>query len=243
MTRDAQGSDPLVELFAERKARPSATDADPPADDVWAVVNGQRSREETLALLDRTADDPRLALEWRLARELGEHIEESAGAGDRVADEGAAGVGDGTERAGQASPSSRTSTRWRSVLPWAASLLLTLGSLVYFMWPGDPPAFRNTETPPIESLLEPGVEIDRADAVLRWRGPEGARFEISVLRQDDLTEIFRVADLIESHIALPLAVTDALPPDTELLWRVEAVLENGERVRSATFRIRLREKE
>lgn len=243
MNRADQGRDPLAKIFAERPTRPSSTEPDPTADEVWDAATGQLAPDETLALLDRTVDDPRLAMEWRLARELGAHVAARDDAGARTESEDAPWEGDDQGRAGQGPPS-RWPSRWRAALPWAASLLLTLGALVYLVWPEvDPPVFRNPEATPIESLLAPEVEVDHADTLLRWRGPEGARFEVSVLRQDNLTQIFHVTGIAESQITLPATVLDTVPPGVVLLWRVEAVLDHGERIRSATFRMRVREKQ
>lgn len=237
MKRPIQDADPVSKAFAERRFRSASPDADPAAEEVWDAATGKLSPEDALALLDRTIDDPRLALEWRLARAIGEELVADERAPSPTDPETVGPVGVGAEPTGIPSGTAR-GRRGRIVLAWAASLLLAIVALVYFLRPDtEAPIYRNPAETRIESLLATDSAIDRSGTVLRWSGPDGARFEVSVLRQDDLREIFRATDLTISQVTIPADILQPLPADLVLLWRVEAVLEGSERIRSDTFRV------
>ncbi len=219
MKHPTHDTDPLVQAFADRRTRPATTEPDPTAEDVWDAVNGDLPADETQHLLDRTIADPRLALEWRLARALGEELRADAQNEEQV-------------------DAPRLRGRWRTPLLWAASLLFAVVSLVYVLQPPpDSSVYRDPGQTSIESQLAPGATVDRNGTVLRWRGPAGARFEISVVREDDLSEVFAARDLTVSEVTIPAAVLRSLPVDLVLLWRVEATLEDGTQIDSPTFRI------
>lgn len=225
MSSDPFDSEALRKAFGERpdRSRPEGeAEQEPSPEQIWDAVRGELDRDAALALLDRSVEDPQLALEWRLAKALGEELDAETGTPVVPL------------------PAEDPSWHWRPALLVAASLLVaTLTAVLLFPpGPGPSPVFRAGEEARIESLLPAGSELSAQNRTLRWQGPEGARYTISVLRADDLREVFQRQQLSVSQVELPPAVLEGLAPGTELLWRVEAVLGDGRKARSETFRLR-----
>ncbi|MEM7049317.1 MAG: hypothetical protein AAF604_06645 [Acidobacteriota bacterium] len=215
--------------FQDRSA--GADDQQVPADEIWQAVRGELPRDATQEMIDRTIEDPDLAWEWRLAREL--EAERQAEEGRSV--EGAAGRD-------RVVPLRRSS--WPRAPLIAAALALAMLSAIFFLRPADEePIFRDPGGPVVESMLESDEALTAAAATLRWTGPEEARYTVSVLRADDLSELFRSADLAATEVTLPPELLADLPAGSVLLWRVEATLPDGSRVASPTFRQALRRAE
>jgi hypothetical protein len=198
----------------------------PDPEAVWDTVSGDLPAGEPLALLDRAIDDPDLELEWRLARELQGELAEAVLRST---------VRDRAPRAG-----SDTIRGRRNLALVAAAVLVAASAATLFLLrsPDEGRVYRQSGAAAVQSLLPPGGELSSADPVLRWSGPEGARYEVSVLREDDLTEVFRAEGLEAAEVELPAAALAALAPAEMLLWRVEAVLAGGQRVVSPTYRVR-----
>lgn len=90
----------------------------------------------------------------------------------------------------------------------------------------------------VRLLVPDGQALPRDDFVLRWQGPEGARYDVRVMTAD-LDEVAVVTDLTASELRLGEEELAGLAAGTTLLWQVEAYLPNGERFPSPAFRARL----
>ena len=130
----------------------------------------------------------------------------------------------------------------RSWLPLAAAAVLLLAIAFAIQRPVDvPPVIeRGEETAaPLRSALEEGVKMPRSNFELRWEAADDwqeARFSLRVTTTD-LQLITEVQDLEETRYRVPPEALDGLPTPSPLLWQVEAVRPNGQRVRSSTFLI------
>jgi hypothetical protein len=204
-------------LQRTRPAHDGGRKADgPEPESGWDAVSGDQPEAERLALLDRSRDDPDLGIVWRLARALRGELAEP-----------------GPQRTGR-----QRAPRRRALALVAAAVLVAVSAATVFLMRspggGEPPVYRQSGDAAIESLLPPGGELSSVAPVLRWSGPEGARYEVSVLREDDLSEVFRAEDLEVAEVELPPAVREVLTPGETLLWRVEAEVAGGRRVASET---------
>lgn len=208
-------------------AVPQATCPDP--ERLWDAVRGELGPGDVRQVIDHTATCGACAEAWRLAREIAPAAEEAA---DR-----------------RRSPlRAAVHSRWR-VASWgamaaAAMVLLVVG----LQWRdgfdpaagGDtaslesPPVFRGAETAVIRSLVPSEATLPRQDFVLRWEGPEGARYDLWV-NTDDLMAVTEASDLDAPEYRVPEADLAAVAPGSRLLWRLEARLSDGGTARSATF--------
>ncbi|MEM7480802.1 MAG: hypothetical protein AAF481_06485 [Acidobacteriota bacterium] len=220
MTRQDGERERLSRALREGAGRTERS-SDIASETVWAAVRGELPPAELRELLDRSIEDPDLALEWQLARELQAELAE-----------------DERQRSEMATPPSR----WRGLSAVAAALLVAVMASWFIFQPEQKPVYRDPAGAAIESLLPADAELSSESLVLRWSGPPEGRYRISVLRQTDLREVFRAADLEvgpdgEGAVELPPTVVDGLAADGVLLWRVEAELPDGEPLQSQTFRV------
>lgn len=237
MTEPTFDLDTLRKAFQDRGPSRPETEASadplseaPTPDEIWDAVRGEGDEAHRLALVDRATDDPGVAFEWRLARELQREMDLEAAADESSSPEVRAAE---ASRFGRPAPSS---TRW---LALAASLVLAVVVAVFFIpWDDDGVVTRNGDAQTIEALTGIDAPLPSEAPTLRWTAVGGARYKVSVLRADDLDEVFRATDLERPQVDLPKFLWSVAAGD-ELLWRVEALLPSGERVRSETFRLRL----
>jgi hypothetical protein len=96
------------------------------------------------------------------------------------------------------------------------------------------PGFRTTAEEPIRSLLPPAKPVSRERCVLRWAGPEGARYEIRVATED-LTVLAETQNLTAAEYQVRKEVLTTLPSGARLFWQIKAILPGGQRLTSRTF--------
>lgn len=127
---------------------------------------------------------------------------------------------------------------------WAAiALVLVAGVVISYqrrLDPDEPPVYRGAEDAEIVSLLEAAPRLPRQAALLRWKGPEGARFELTITTAE-LRKVHQALDLEQNTYQVPEEVLTSIPDGSRLLWRVEAVLPDGRRVSSSTFDFELKD--
>lgn len=193
-------------------------DACPPTDRIWAASHGELDAEATGEVVDHLHACPSCAAEWRAA------------APAREASAGSA-----------SSPAGRRSApvAW---LALAATLIVAVG-LVFLLRPGttlEAPAFRADQDPGIRSLIPDGAALPRESFLLRWEPVEDeALYTVHVDRQD-LTSVHDARDLTASELLVPEEALEDVPAGATLIWRVEAHLVDGTRVRSGAFLVRVR---
>ena len=186
-------------------------------EDIWEAVQGHRSEAQVRALLEHSIFCVDCAALWRLARELGAAAREAAvpiPLWTRV-----------------------RRSRWASgagVLAAAAVLALALSPRILHR---DVAELRGGESDVLSPLGEPLLR--RAHPVLRWSGaPEGSRYAVTVSTLD-LTILYRTSDLSTAEVELKPAVLAGIPAGVTIVWRVDATLPDGRRLRSKAFLSRL----
>jgi hypothetical protein len=183
---------------------------------VWRAVSGEAPAEERREVVEKVAEDPSWAFAWRAADELWTASREAA-------------------------PARRTASRWSSSVGWAAlaaGILVTVGLGIWNAPAPAPSLDRGGAGDRIESLLPEGQPLARTAAVLRWKGPPGATYDVRV-SSEDLVHVHTATGLGEGTYRLPAEVLAPLPSPGRLLWQVEARLPSGETVRSETFVLKL----
>lgn len=185
------------------------------ADEVWAAARGETSAERAKASLQHSLHCSECAEAWRFAGELARHA--SGGSPGRV---------------------SASRAKYWGFAGLAAALFL-VGLVVLprlLQSPGVPsPIERDEGRLRIESLVPEDRPLKRDGAILRWSaGPEGALYDVEVV-EEDLDEIFRARDLRTNEVRIPPATLKSLASGAKLLWRVDVVLADGDRVSSPTF--------
>ena len=204
----------LREAFQAQRAAATPPDACPPAAEIWSAVRGELTAEQRRALIDHTSACGACAEAWRLAMDVSRD------------------------------PISTHRPWWRTFAPLAAAaaLILALGGGLW-LWrapgPVDTPGFRGGDAPVIRSLVPEGKALPRQDFRLRWsEGPEGSNYDVRVTTES-LQVLAGGRRLAEPSFLVPESALAPLPKDSKILWRVEAVLPDGERVASPTFVTRL----
>lgn len=98
------------------------------------------------------------------------------------------------------------------------------------------PAFREAPgSATIRSLVPEDHPLPRDGAVLRWStAGEGARYTVELSSQD-LTPLHTQHALAVTEFSVPRDVIERLGTAPTLVWRVEARLPDGRRVRSGAF--------
>jgi hypothetical protein len=193
-------------------------DACPATDRIWAASHGELDAGATGEVVDHLHACPSCAAEWRAAAPA---VEESTAAT--------------SSPAGRRSPP----VAW---LALAATLIVAVG-LVFLLRPGatfEAPAFRADQEPGIRSLIPEGAALPRDRFLLRWEPVEDdALYAVQVDRQD-LTPVHDARDLGVSELLVPEEALQDVPAGATLVWRVEAHLVDGTRVRSGAFLVRVR---
>lgn len=128
--------------------------------------------------------------------------------------------------------------RWLPAAAAAAIVVLAGVGLFIARQAKKEPTYRVENRPAIESLVPEDQALSRANPTLRWSGPEGASYSV-VVTTGRLEVLAQAEGLTESEYRLPASVVSELTPGTVLLWHVEALLPDGARVPSKTFRVRI----
>lgn len=192
----------------------------PGAHDLEAVrraVDGELSRGELLALVDRTSGEPALALAWSLALELRRQLTPTP--------------------ATAAAPARPFRLKPRAALAGLA----VAASVVFALWLGSPSLqiTRGRSEPAITTILTDGASLPRGRFELTWTAPFAeARYDVDVLNED-LHAVYRVQGIQETHLIVPPEALAGIPSGSTILWRVEALAPSGETVLSPTFVQRL----
>lgn len=206
--------DRLRRAFAAGSERAAG---DCPAPDLlWAAAAGELPPAERRAVIDHTSRCAACAEDFRLVAEMARQAPSAAApAPGRLI----------------AGPWATRERRW---LIGSLAATLLIGVLVAGLW-------RNLRGPEIErggeaeivSLL--GAQpLFRENAVLRWQGPPGARYAVTVTTRD-LRLVDEARDLEQSSHRIPPEKLAGLAPGTPLDWRVEALLPDGRRLSSPLF--------
>lgn len=266
MTSETFSDERLRRAWAERGAsseaetpnelQPSTDQEATDPDLVWKALHGELPADERRALVDRLADDPQLALEWRLALELSPELGVDAPTLDAPADGSESDDGGHETAENEDTENEDTENEdaenedaeivriddWRRrarPLLFAAAALVALLIGFRVLWkepPGPtPPIYRGAELE-IEAIT--GDTFSLADPTLSWTPLEGARYQLKV-DTEDFDPITRVEGLEEPRYRLPSAELEALAPETLLYWQVTAELPDGREIRSRTFQVRL----
>lgn len=225
-------NEPTAEIVRLRERfHAAAGEAERPADcpgaeRIWDALHGGLSPGERRMIIDHTARCPGCAEAWRLAREIG-------GSGPAVEHTAAAHAGVG--------PVHGIGWRRWGPLAAAAALVVVVGLMLHHgpIRDDQAPHYRTGEETAIRSLLPAEVPLSRSACLLRWSGgPEGARYDVEVATAD-LEVIARARGLELSEFTVPAGRLVNLPPEAELLWRVEATFRDGRRISTPTFINRL----
>lgn len=130
-------------------------------------------------------------------------------------------------------PAARRRPRWAAAGAIAAAVLL----FVFVRPKTVEPVYRGETAPQIRSLLT-GDAQPRSALVLRWSGPAGARYSVT-LATKDLRQLFRASGLTQTEAPVPETAFKDVARGTELIWRVEASLPGGNRTESPAFSLKL----
>lgn len=182
---------------------------------VWSAVSGESPAEERRAVVEKVAQDASWAFAWRVAHELWTASRDAEG-------------------------SRRTASRWSNV-GWGALAAGLIAAAGLGIWIGRAPARpvdRQGATDHIESLRPEGLALRRTGAVLRWKGPPAATYDLRV-SSEDLLHVHTASGLKEGEYLLPAEFLAPLPDGARILWQVEAHLPDGETLRSETFVMKL----
>lgn len=224
MTMTIEDDAALREAFAARTGPgPGGPGACPAPERIYDAARGALPPGDVREVVEHLAVCPECAEAWRLAAAL---EEEARAAGEEAA--------------------------FRPALrrPWylqplrvAATVALALVA-VAVVWkvvqqPEEEPVWRGGELE-IRSLIPEGEALAREEAVLRWTPvPEedatGTTYDLRVTTEDVFTSVAEADGLEEPRYAIPPEALEDIVPGTELLWRVEAHLEDGRSVASPTF--------
>jgi hypothetical protein len=181
----------------------------PDAERLWQAVSGKLATAERRSLVAHTAECPSCADAWRLARELSPALP------------------------------ARARQSWvRLAWPVAAALVVAGGMVLYTRPTKEPASYRQPAAQAVRSLVPDDASLPRQDCVLRWSGPEGARYDLLV-STEGLRPVVAARDLEASEYRVPEEALAGLPAGTRLLWLVEVKPPGGGTTRSATFIVRI----
>jgi hypothetical protein len=215
MTRPGPTDGRLRDALAQRSERAAPTAACPEPGVLWDLAAGALDAATARNAAAHAVICPACREALCLAREAGAT--------------GAAG-----ERGAAVRPRARTA--WLAAV---AILLVAAGTLFYVRRAERPvpPDFRDQETVRIEAVgpLEP--VRGGAPAVLQWTAVEGARYDLTLARED-LEVLSVVRGIASAEYTVPGDLLRRLPPGGRLLWQVEVVLADGREIRSGTFSVR-----
>ena len=210
----------LREAFASLSQKAAENPDCPDPDRLWQATRGELPPAETRNLIDHTARCPSCAEDWRLAREIG--------AGGRSV-------------AVHSPDASSSGGRGLWYLAVAAALAVAIGALLWqTSKPGDSPAeYRSLSERTIQTLAPEDLPLPKDRLLLRWSTEVDIDFFNVRVATEDL-EILSVArGLEQSEFLVPISDLEGLAAGDRILWQVEVVTANGERLVSSTFVNRL----
>jgi len=98
----------------------------------------------------------------------------------------------------------------------------------------EPPSYRAVVEEAVQSMLPEGVRLPRDAFVLRWAGPEGARYDVQVATED-LRVLAKARGIEATEYRVPEERLRDLAPGARIVWQVEAVFSDGSRITSVSF--------
>ncbi len=220
MRESQAGTERLREAFAAQSDRARPTAACPAPERIWAAVRETGSRRAAREVALHAISCPACAESWRLA-------------GDVAADA----LPRAIPEAGESATLRARALRLRWALGAAAAIAaVALGVAVIESSLRDhrAPVYRSARAGAVASLVQPGSKLPRSGFVLRWSGPEGARYDVTV-GTVDLRPLAEARSLGAAEYRVPPDALAGLPRGARVLWRVEAELPDGRRVSSTTY--------
>jgi len=165
---DPLGTEALRRAFRQRPASNDPSELPEPGH-VWDALSGKLEPHQRRELIDQTAASPELAQEWRLAQALKDEIRQL----------------DDTAPVSHPAFTRASSRPWQLAL--AALLLAAVGLWLFNDWQVDPgpasgsdPIVRDGGGEQLSSLLAADALLSPQAPLLRWQGPEGARYDLRV---------------------------------------------------------------
>lgn len=218
MSSSVEGGERLRDLFQDLPKEIAANEECPSADRLWASAQRTLDREENRRVVDHMGRCTSCAAEWRVARSM------------------AARARDGRIEAHETSRWQAPSMAW---LAAAAVVVLCAGLGVLLVQEDERQrVYRQGPFEVIVSLVPEDQPLTRSDPTLRWSGPEGASYSLTVT--SERLELLAQADrLDDAQYTLAQTLVAERASGTILLWHVEAILPDGSRLPSQTFRVRL----
>jgi hypothetical protein len=119
----------------------------------------------------------------------------------------------------------------------AAAAMLVIGLTVFqfsLQENRSTPIYRSDPSGVVESLIPSGSAVPKNEFVLKWSGPQGARYDV-VVGDEDLRPLAEARMLEATDYRVSPEVLAGLPRGARILWRVVAELPDGRRVSSPTF--------
>ena len=187
----------------------------PAAAEIWDAAHGAIEMPRARALVRHVGTCAACAADWHLALH---------GEGRRSSAEEPRGP-------------SITGSSWARIAG-AAALLAGIGWLG--VWTlrerAVAPTFRETPAEPgIRALLPENVPLSRSGARLSWSPVgKGARYTVEI-SLEDLTPLHTTQGLTATELEIPAPVLDRVGASGAIVWRVEARLPDGSRIRSGAF--------
>jgi hypothetical protein len=203
----------LDDLRAAWAARRGAADDCPADEALWEAARGEAGAAAARRVALHLSRCPACTDGWRLARDLGT-----------------------TPLPARAARAGGPTLGWWALAAAAGVATVALMSLEVAdrVRPPSAPAVRAPEAAAVRSMLPPGEPLARADCVLRWSGPEHARYDVRVARED-LALLASALALEATEYRVPPESLADLPPGARIVWQVKGTLPDGAPLAPATF--------
>lgn len=233
MTESSDQDDDLRRAFFAGAERPGEAGDCPAPDVLWAAASGELPPEERRRVIGHTAGCAACAEDFRIVAAMAR-----ARPGQAAAAPWADQAGGGVVVAGPWA--ARPRARWLAGSLAAAFFLAAIFAVFLgrFSFDPSPEVYRGTDGQ-VVSLLGPEPALARDAATLRWQGPPGARYEITVTTAD-LRLVAEAGNLPEPGYTVPPELLLAHAAGERFHWRVVAILADGRRVSSPTYSFELK---
>ncbi|MFL6549784.1 MAG: hypothetical protein ACJ8OJ_13890 [Povalibacter sp.] len=209
----------LARAFASRAQSKFAGEC-PAAEQIFDAASGELTRSHRLAIIDHVSRCAACTQAWQLATELGAR---SAG-----------------EHETSVQKSSASTRRVMPGLAVAASVIAVVGATFVIMVPSQnhQPQYREFQ-PSVAANSLTSERLPRDQFLLQWSaGPPGTTYSVRV-STTDLHVLFSADSLTEPQVLVPPSALAGTAQGSPLLWQVEMLPPQGERVASATFVVTL----
>jgi hypothetical protein len=221
MNGTPRSTDDLKAAFASLSESAAGGPDCPPPEAIWEAFTGAGSPADVSSVVEHTSRCFACAEAWRLAREFrGGSIPEAGSSGSTPASR---------------VPELRT---WTALA--AAVITLAAGLGIMLLLRGAPPVvMRAGEEVAITSLVPESIPLPKNACILKWSEPAaGARYTVRV-GTEDLSPIALAEKLDRPEYKVETKDLEKVPAGAAIVWRVEAVLPDGRRVASPTFKNRV----